>query len=99
MEKHNRYLSVLYLLLALLHVQMQAAAPLCPFAFSREEEFLSLAEKAEDLGKKIGTVDFQNADVEIVRIYLHPKVYVVHQLQKESCYWVLTLIPYFAYCN
>ncbi|MDE0119887.1 MAG: hypothetical protein OXM55_07775 [Bdellovibrionales bacterium] len=57
MKKQNIYLPVLCFLLVLLHIKVQAtqkikAAPRspCPFAFSKEEEFLSLAEKAESLG-------------------------------------------------
>ena len=68
MRKRNIYL-FFCLLPILLHIQVQAASQShCLFAFSREEEFLSLAERAENLVKEIEGADFKNTDAEIARL-------------------------------
>ncbi|MYE07131.1 MAG: hypothetical protein F4X95_00005 [Oligoflexia bacterium] len=72
MEKYNVYVPILYSLLILLHIKIQAApgntGPLGPFAFSKEEEFLSLAEKAESLDRKIEEANLNSINAEMVRL-------------------------------
>ena len=66
MRKRSIYL-LFCLLPVVLHIQALSNTP-CPFAFSKEEEFLSLAEKAENLVRKIEEADFKSTDAEIARL-------------------------------